>query len=1340
MKQRLLLFIWIVTLLVGMMVGVSAEEAEAVIDEQSAAVSELSAAGEAPVSTMAATMANTVTLNQSNITSHLTLADNTLYKLSGTIDLRKNKTGLDKATIAVPENVTAVIDLNGCGIIGSGAGDAAEENGEYFVIQSNGNLTIIDSDPTAAKGFYLNNEGVALWGNGTGTEPKVTVYGGVIYNSGAQKGILVNKGTVTMEGGTITGCKGSHGPAVTVSSSGTFVMIGGKICYNYANVIGGVVYGETTNNNAGGSLLTFNNTTISHNRAVNGGAIDGYRVSLTDCTITDNTADGHGGGLYVRGTDCWVTISGTTKILRNTATTASGGGLCLSGANASLQISDSVQITDNTAGTSGGGIAISGNGNSVQITGSVQITNNTAGASGSAISMSHEGASLKIIGTSAYSCRLTDNTNTESGGAIFLSGSSAWTDDQRQTVTIRNTEISRNSGHHGAGLHVSHGGKAVVVENCLFDANHASAVTDTKDGSAAGAIFVREGTVDITDSIFRNNTAISNGGAVYTYKDDLNITDCVFENNSCALRGGAVFGYIAPNVTITRCDFTGNRCTDTVNNNGTGGAIEVTNVSTTKIIGCTFTGNSATGRGGAILFNAHESLRYDTALISGCTFTGNTADTGGAVYVAQRKDLTIETSDFTKNIAASAGGALALRETCEMKSGTMSQNEAPIGAAVYCTQYAYTLSGNQLAVGAFTLSGGAIADNTAQSNGGAVYINSGSFTMTGGAVTGNTARSNGGGVCLYSGTVTITGGEISGNIARTADGTGATTIQNGAGIYVNNGTLTMTGGTISENEAGKDGGAIYIKSGSVDIESGTVSGNTAVRCGGAAYVEGGTLNIGLQDCSGSGNTAHEPGQTHPVITANKAPTGGGICNAGDTAAVNIYCGSVSANQANNSGLGMNIYTVKGSVNYYGGTLGSGGDPGVVVTGGSFQNDEGSNVAVVYQPNFAEAVGHQVEVTVAVGNVINLPDVTIFWRRMSEPVTFVGWAKRTIVRAPEELLAQGSPQTITAATDFYAIWANATNKISYQFVLNEIDAPAALNQALGNPTSYTYPDPTGNLYLKNPSIPGYAFKGWVLSVETVIPTNWDPDAAYQQLNGRFYAADEASDYVNIAYENKFGDIILTAVFEEIFVSVQYHIVAPSGTTAGSLSQSAETLGQVHGVVSGSAATAATDFRFLGWYTDSGCTQRADESLITVSGKTHTLTPVRGGDGLWHDAVYYAKFDYAYADLEISVDGIDKNTDQSYLFTVVGVPYEADEGAVNMTVAILCDANNSGSILIRHLPVGEYTITEQDGWSWRYTISGSGIKTAVLLGPDGAAVSYTESQFGTVTVKWINTYSS
>ena len=76
-----------------------------------------------------------------------------------------------------------------------------------------------------------------------------------------------------------------------------------------------------------------------------------------------------------------------------------------------------------------------------------------------------------------------------------------------------------------------------------------------------------------------------------------------------------------------------------------------------------------------------------------------------------------------------------------------------------------------------------------------------------------------------------------------------------------------------------------------------------------------------------------------------------------------------------------------------------------------------------------------------------------------------------------------------------------------------------------------------------------------------------------------------------------------------------------------------------------------------------------------------------------ATYYAKFEYDVADLTITKVGCDERLDenQSFIFTIDG-----PEGYSNQVVI-----KGNGSVTIKGLKIGEYTIHEESGWSWRYS---------------------------------------
>ena len=166
------------------------------------------------------------------------------------------------------------------------------------------------------------------------------------------------------------------------------------------------------------------------------------------------------------------------------------------------------------------------------------------------------------------------------------------------------------------------------------------------------------------------------------------------------------------------------------------------------------------------------------------------------------------------------------------------------------------------------------------------------------------------------------------------------------------------------------------------------------------------------------------------------------------------------------------------------------------------------------------------------------------------------------------------------------------------------------------------------------------------------------------------------------------------YTEQTVEIKYEVVGPTAS-CGTLDNYQESqLKVTTGVVKGSMPTAADGFKFVGWYKDEACTRPVDGSWGDAANK---LTPQKtkdlGNNVMGYEAAtYYAKFEYDVADLTITKSGaedIDEN--QSFIFTVTGPN--------NFSAKVVIQGN--GSVTIKGLKVGTYTVTEDTGWSWRYT---------------------------------------
>ena len=190
-------------------------------------------------------------------------------------------------------------------------------------------------------------------------------------------------------------------------------------------------------------------------------------------------------------------------------------------------------------------------------------------------------------------------------------------------------------------------------------------------------------------------------------------------------------------------------------------------------------------------------------------------------------------------------------------------------------------------------------------------------------------------------------------------------------------------------------------------------------------------------------------------------------------------------------------------------------------------------------------------------------------------------------------------------------------------------------------------------------------------------------------------------INIAIENPADTAsknVKTFYYSEQTVEIKYEVVGPDG--CGTLDNYQESqLKVITGTASGSAPTAAAGFKFVGWFKDEACTEAVEPSWVNANKLTPGKTKNYGTESEpkmgYEAATYYAKFEPDVADLTISKSGcanIDEN--QSFIFTVTGAGLP-DEG---LKVVV----TGNGSVTIKGLKVGTtYTITEDTGWSWRYT---------------------------------------
>ena len=200
-----------------------------------------------------------------------------------------------------------------------------------------------------------------------------------------------------------------------------------------------------------------------------------------------------------------------------------------------------------------------------------------------------------------------------------------------------------------------------------------------------------------------------------------------------------------------------------------------------------------------------------------------------------------------------------------------------------------------------------------------------------------------------------------------------------------------------------------------------------------------------------------------------------------------------------------------------------------------------------------------------------------------------------------------------------------------------------------------------------------------------------------------------------------------------VNINYVPVGPAGASFGSVDSASETVMVKSGTAVGSTPTANPGFKFVGWYKNEACTEAVNAGWVTGNKLTPDKTknygtaesPAMG----YEAATYYAKFDYAVADLTIKQDGGIADENQTFIYVVTGG--DLPESGIKVAV------KGNSSVTIRNLKIGSYTVTEETNWNWRCGTTG-GSQSITLQGAQTNEVRFTNTVSNS---KWLsgNAYS-
>ena len=564
-----------------------------------------------------------------------------------------------------------------------------------------------------------------------------------------------------------------------------------------------------------GFTVTLTNATLINGKATEGGAIynDGS-LTLSDVKLSDNAADSYGGAVFNNGhLVVGNSVFDSNDIVnRGSASVDYGGAAIYNWYDGILTVSGS-NFTNNIKNYKNGDCLV---------------------------------GAVATIGDATISDSYFVNNSGRWGGAITTSGALIAGDDVN-TLTVSGSTFKENGGLYGAGIFVW--GSDFTVSDCVFDKNTAFGKGNmTPNNNNGAAIVVTDTGKDITGAItgsnFTNNKA-QYGGAIYICEGNIAISDSLFENNSADVKGGAIDIDSAinnPVVTVKDSKFVNNtpqaihnskelhlgieNFTDLQN------AIDLVTGTLTLNQNVVMTDDEAANFVNGVIIN--KNIRIDgkghtidaknlgrifeidggfAVTLTNVTLTNGKADNGGAIYNFGNLDLVHV--NFVNNTAKYGGAIMNDAYGLVLDDSTFTNNTAKIGGAIYNS------------ADCFVVGNSTFANNTATSNGGVIF-NYGIGFVVGNSTFVNNSAADGAGAILNGGRGFVVGNSTFAN--NTATSKGGAIYNYGIGFVVGNSTFA--------NNTAEDAGAVYNEGDNSVVGNSTFVNNTATSIGGAIINNG----------------------------------------------------------------------------------------------------------------------------------------------------------------------------------------------------------------------------------------------------------------------------------------------------------------------------------------------------------------------------------------------------------------------------------------------------------------------------------------------------------------------
>ena len=581
-------------------------------------------------------------------------------------------------------------NLNGCTISGNKATD--ETNGIGGGIMANGTL-IADGTSISNNNSGKDGGGICIASDVTATLTGCTISENSANGSGGGLKICSPAELTNCE--ILQNSSGGDGGGLECICRDTTQI---NVTFTNCKIIGK----NTSGNNGGGVSInsnvkaTFNNCEINGNTArYNGGGLllwhqNGYSdpdVTLTDCTISSNTANNEngngGGGIRTDGGGLTLKLTGTTSISGNI--TQSGGvgkGIYLN--SGYMYISGAIQIDDDVRiRTDGSEIRTTITGSLTGTTPVITITPTeyTAGkqivSAGSGVTLSDEAGKFKIsnpdyiISKEGKLCYLgTTSTTAEDNIAVFTNipaGCEATVnlDNLSQTswigfspaeisgnVTVTATNEKTISSGSNSIFTVKNGGTLTLNENVTLETSSpGKSCINVEEG---GTLILDGAVIQATSGYNVSGITITHGTLTINTGNITNFTGSpiVATDSIITITGGTISSN-SSNLSLTNCqaDISGLTVTsNTTSSNG--GGINISGSGTYTFNNCTITSNTASVRGGTPRYGGGIYIdTTGTVSFTNCNISGNTANgygsssgKGGGIYL---KSGTLTTTGCT---------------------------------------------------------------------------------------------------------------------------------------------------------------------------------------------------------------------------------------------------------------------------------------------------------------------------------------------------------------------------------------------------------------------------------------------------------------------------------------------------------------------------------------------------------------------------------------------------------------------------------------------------------------------------------------------------------------------